>query len=553
MEIGKKSPFNLLLLPLEVFILIVDKMDWNDLISLSTTSKSLNTLVKKSKPFVDRTTFTLTAENMRSEIHKKFGKFSSVNVESANLLLAREKLHQISRNLVSLKLRGINVVNKLDLFHLLDHISLSQLEDLTIENLKFIDSTSRVPHEHQLKLPRLTNLAISSLDGPTMLTVDSLHNEWILSHLNSITKLESLSVSREITYKIEFDPNPLTNFLNQLDTLNCLDLTFVCLSPCFPDTCQLNFKPTLQLKELKLREMLSDEDDMRPHQALASVFKKGEKLTLLGDCGRDLVIDLFNNCYKTLKYMSIDVGNIVDNHDVSFDSVETLSLCGDVLRNYHDHRGSYDNKLSDFIMKFMYVTHLQMTNFLLNNFYPDIIRLMFGSTKKLTMDVIVQGFDHFFDAFSSKLDELEIVHFGSSQLMTIRLIQVIHVEEFEHLRKIIVHATPADLKAYGNQIFTALHAIFDTAEVFGIFDGKRIHSRSKNEIELVEYGKLLDKHARSKVFRNWCELNLKRLDGFFKHQNKSMENITKVDDYQLEMFMRTDWQKMRNESMNGRR
>lgn len=55
--------------------MIAERLKWPDFLSISTTfSTSFNTLVTNSKPFLDRTRFSLTSDNRKDEIVQKVHK-----------------------------------------------------------------------------------------------------------------------------------------------------------------------------------------------------------------------------------------------------------------------------------------------------------------------------------------------------------------------------------------------------------------------------------------------------------------------------------------------
>lgn len=470
--------------------MIADHLEWRDLISMSTAFVGFSNQVSNSKSFLSRTKFSLTNKNQKEQILRKY---SHIMVESVNLLVLKKLLVDMSGNLRTLKLSGIRIVSKLDLSNLLDSLSLSQLEDLEFENLRIVDETSSFPSDYKLKLPFLTNLTISSADEDT----PSSGMEWFLDHIGNITKLTSLKIGRGKKFNGKSDA--LIKFLNKLDQLECLDLTFVDLEILSSSAFKVNSK--LQLKELKLKDMPFGSTIM--HTFLELMFQTGTKLTIIGDCNRNLVTGLIHFRHDALEYFSFDILNLDDEHQINFDKVQTLILSGE------NPEFSVAEKLLQrrFSQKFKRATELKIPTLLLSNLKIDHVGVAFQSVEKLTVDLISGNFQPYEDQGIHmefpRLSVLEITQFQFKQLKILNNFIKCHV-----LSEVRVHVPQQGFIECGYIIFKALHAVINMAKKFEIVDGKTTHRKSSDEISIAQYGKILNKSERKRAAKNYIRFTL---------------------------------------------
>lgn len=276
-----------------MFDKIAELLDWRDINSISMASSRLNFLVKNSKPFIVRTRFRLTDEtlNVNEELQPSIYSSICVEIVSISLHALELKLTKFNDHLTSLKLSKISVTNDLELFTFLSLPTLSHLEELIIENLT--NMKSPISSSNQLQLPKLTHL--------TIISSSSTNSEWIVDHLQSITELKRLQISREDS---SYSGLLILEFLNKLEKLDCLDLTNVDLQYYSP----WRITPKLKLKELKLMKIQLNSIYMR--RVLSAMFQHGKKLTILGECPENLIADLLDVCHGTLEYMKIDIEHI---------------------------------------------------------------------------------------------------------------------------------------------------------------------------------------------------------------------------------------------------
>lgn len=480
------------LMPQEVFDMIADHLDWSDLISMSMAFVGFNNQVSNSKSFLSRTKFSLTNKNQKENILRKY---SHIYVESVNLLVLRKLLVDISGTLRTLKLSGIRIVNKLDLSNFLDSLSLSRLQDLEFDNLNIVDETSSFPSDYNLNLPFLTNLTITSADEEK----PSSGMEWFLDHIGNITKLNSLKIGRGKKFNGKSDA--LFKFFNKLNELECLDLTFVDLEILSSTAFKVNSK--LQLKELKLKDMPFG--SMNLHMFLELMFQAGTKLTIIGDCNRNLVTGLIHLRHNALEYFSFDILNLDDEHQLNFNKIKTLIVSGE------NPEFSVAEKLLQrrFFKQFKRATELKIPTLILSNLKIDQVGVTFPSVEKLTVDLISGNFQPYEDQGIHmelpRLSMLEITQFQFKQLKILNNFVKCH-----DLSEVRVHVPQQGFIecGYGNIIFKALHAVINMAKKFEIFDGKTTHRKSSDEISIAQYGKILNKSERKRAAKNYVRFTL---------------------------------------------
>lgn len=478
-------------MPQELFDMIADLLEWKDLMSMSMTFTGLNDLVSNSKAFLKGTKFILTNDNKMEKIERKY---HHIIVRSVNLLVSRKVLTNICGNLKSLKLNEISIVSKLDLFHLLYGLSLSQLEGLELKDVRIIDRRSLATGDKKWVLPRLDDLTVlSSFSTDQRLSSNS---EWIFDLLD-VKTLKSLKVSRGKKFNGKSDA--LINFINKLDELECLDLTFVDFESLSAGASFL--EPNVNLEELKIQEMPFGSP--RSHQALVSMFKNAKRLTILNDCNKELVTKLFDVCYGTLEFMEFDVSSLGVLEE-QFVRVETLLLSGELPPGDE----GLEQMFKVFVLIFPILKKLQIPDALLHNFnIMGMFRPIFTSTKSLTIDRLHLQYTIVAIMSFKNLEELEITEFSNKQLGIFKEFS----KCFLGLRKLKVHVPQQGLDKFGNRIFKALHAVGMLTDVFEIFDGKNVHRKHRKEIELKEYGKILSEKGRAALNKRW---NCHELDDF---------------------------------------
>lgn len=155
------------------------------------------------------------------------------------------------------------------------------------------------------------------------------------------------------------------------------------------------------------------------------------------------------------------------------------------------------------------------------------------------------------DFFFRRLEKLKIDYFGSIlgarmtfinmkelEITNFRYKQLQILENFmnrHYIYKIKVGALKGFTK-FGDRIFKALHTIVNSAEVFVIFDGKKTYRKTKDEIEMREYGKILDQNERIQICTKWGDKKLKEFDRLFEDiDDKRMYEpaFTKEDEVKL--------------------
>lgn len=508
----------------EVFDMIAQSLHWKDFITLTQVSTELNTLVRSSSKFLNSTIFTINCDAMKNTkmIQRSY---RNVTIDSLNILLATDSAIQFSGKLRKIKLNGCIIVDVQDLFHLLNNLSLSYLEDLEIENVKIVDKKSIVTQKDHLKTPKLINLSVSSSEP-----------EWILHFIKDVTHLSSLKISRTKDFKGKSDF--LIRFINKLEILNCLDLTFVNFYEVSLSSEKL--KPKLQLNELKLRDMSCN--SMHVHSTIASMFQCGEKLTALGNCHENLISNaLLPSCFKSLKYLNIEMGYLLNEAFMDnlnqFNEVHTLLFSGEYIhpRMNGDRRNTIDKfTVKEVMSHFKFASHLQLPKTLMiTNCTADDLVIDSPFVKSLTID--------FFRAYLVRkpvtlpsLEQLEIRKFHKLQYPFL----VNFIERHPKICAVKVHVVKdfEDFETISREIFKSLHTIVVSGEVFEIINGKKTYRMCKREIELQEYGRHLDFEGRKKLSQEWKEehrqfLESDEADNYLRMENVVMEvdEIDKID------------------------
>jgi hypothetical protein len=461
--------------PHEVILEIFEHLNYDDLKNFCLVSFYWNEVISTSKNFLERT-------KLKIQIPMKFDtKFSrnyqwmEIGDQLNNGLddIIVEEIVKISDSLKYLKIHDMIIYGE----HLNEILkSCCNLEKLEFSNVRTCDSQMRSKNQI-FEMSSLKSLSILSSD-------------WVLN-LFECKKLDFLFISRD--YGNEFDDQDhVVKFMNKLTKCDTIILSGI------------NFEADVELLPLFTWKHLKLSDVFLPDSGFSISRMNWKNLT--DSASEDAKVSLeyffssqfisnFLNDFEKIKHLKFDINILPPSDDETFfvglrkmNSVKSLKI-----RKYSKNEVVADDRVNWFLEKFPNVEKLDFDLATIHWFTVELVPIVFNRVRILKLEKFTE---EMIRLKFPQLETLEIASFSSDDCNFLKHFG----ESHEKLTKFKANLNDM-FRFYGSLTFLRLYMYMLYVDQFEIYEvaTKTNYIRTRGDIELKEFGKVLSHQTRMKI------------------------------------------------------
>lgn len=469
-------------LPTEILFEIFDNVNYEDLKNLCLVSTYWNEIISNSKKFWNETKLRVKLDGSNDvKLSRNYQWLEIIGDRQTDQLVESiiSEISDVAEFFKTVKISNLTISEQ-------DFINLirccTTIEELEIQDVKLnFDSALKNSNFSVVKLPPLLKFTVKCSDS-------------LLNYLQCC-ELKYLFIDRDED-QITLEQEHVIDFLNKIDRLDTLILSG------FNMESYIELQPKFYWKHLKVSDVFLPEMSVsrKNWKHLINSADDDAKVSFEYLFSHEFLLNFFND-FDNMKKFKFDVNILpeADNEIFIRDLRKMIKVKHLKIRrlstNAVDMNMEPDDRVNYFLEKFPNVEHLDFDFASVPWFTTELIPVCFGKVKHLTVERFTEEMKKF---IFPNLESLEIKSFSTDDCIFMLTFGRNNIK-LKRFKANLVEM----FRFYGSLTFLRLSMYMFNVEMFELFDlaNKKNFIKSRADIELSEFGKVLSSETRNKLER----------------------------------------------------